>query len=135
MKKSAFTLVESLISLLIISAVGMAVVVFTSAYLKTTFDRDVQMQTAHKNISTVEKLRAEVKTLPQLYEFSKDKEIKITAIGLGVINLSEDGTFSVAEAENNAFSDNLTANKNILFKIDVGGSIPNTKISTVVILR
>lgn len=135
MKKSAFTLVESLISLLIISAVGMAVVVFSSAYLKTTFDRDVQMQTVLDNISTVEKLRAEVKTLPQLYEFSKNKEIKITAIGLGVINLSEDGTFSVAEPENNAFSDNLTANKNILFKIDVGGSIPNTKISTVVILR
>ena len=135
MKKSAFTLVESLISLLIISAVGMAVVVFSSAYLKTTFDRDVQMQTVLDNISTVEKLRAEVKTLPQLYEFSKDKEIKITAIGLGVINLSEDGTFLVAEPENNAFSDNLTANKNILFKIDVGGSIPNTKISTVVILR
>lgn len=135
MKKSAFTLVESLISLLIISAVGMAVVVFSSAYLKTTFDRDVQMQTVLDNISTVEKLRAEVKTLPQLYEFSKDKEIKITAIGLGVINLSEDSTFSVAEPENNAFSDNLTANKNILFKIDVGGSIPNTKISTVVILR
>lgn len=135
MKKSAFTLVESLISLLIISAVGMTVVVFSSAYLKTTFDRDVQMQTVLDNISTVEKLRAEVKTLPQLYEFSKDKEIKITAIGLGVINLSEDGTFSVAEPENNAFSDNLTANKNILFKIDVGGSIPNTKISTVVILR
>ena len=117
MKKSAFTLVESLISLLIISAVGMAVVVFSSAYLKTTFDRDVQMQTVLDNISTVEKLRAEVKTLPQLYEFSKDKEIKITAIGLGVINLSEDGTFSVAEPENNAFSDNLRANKNILFKI------------------
>lgn len=135
MKKSAFTLVESLISLLIISAVGMAVVVFSSAYLKTTFDRDVQMQTVLDNISTVEKLRAEVKTLPQLYEFSKDKEIKITAIGLGVINLSEDGTFSVAEPENNAFSDNLRANKNMLFKIDVGGSIPNTKISTVVILR
>lgn len=135
MKKSAFTLVESLISLLIISAVGMAVVVFSSAYLKTTFDRDVQIQTVLDNISTVEKLRAEVKTLPQLYEFSKDKEIKITAIGLGVINLSEDGTFLVAEPENNAFSDNLRANKNILFKIDVGGSIPNTKISTVVILR
>lgn len=135
MKKSAFTLVESLISLLIISAVGMAVVVFSSAYLKTTFDRDVQMQTVLDNISTVEKLRAEVKTLPQLYEFSKDKEIKITAIGLGVINLSEDGTFSVAEPENNTFSDNLRSNKNILFKIDVGGSIPNTKISTVVILR
>lgn len=135
MKKSAFTLVESLISLLIISAVGMAVVVFSSAYLKTTFDRDVQMQTVLDNISTVEKLRAEVKTLPQLYEFSKDKEIKITAIGLGVINLSEDSTFSVVEPENNAFSDNLRANKNILFKIDVGGSIPNTKISTVVILR
>ena len=135
MKKSAFTLVESLAGLLIISAVGIAAMMFSSAYLKTTFERDVSMNAVISNVSAVETLRAEVRTLPQLYEFSKDKEIKITAIGLGVINLSEDGTFSVAEPENNAFSDNLRANKNILFKIDVGGSIPNTKISTVVILR
>lgn len=135
MKKSAFTLVESLISLLIISAVGMAVTVFSSAYLKTTFDRDVQMKTMLDNISTVETLRAEVKTLPQFYEFSKNKEIKISAVGVGTIDLSADGTYTVIESEDNAFSDNLKARKNILFKIDVGGSVPNTKISTVVVLK
>ena len=135
MKKSAFTLVESLISLLIISAVGMSVTVFSSAYLKTTFDRDVQMKTMLDNISTAETLRAEVKTLPQLYEFSKNKEIKISAVGVGTIDLSADGTYTVIESEDNAFSDNLKAKKNILFKIDVGGSVPNTKISTVVILK
>ena len=76
MKKSAFTLVESLVSVLIISAVGMAALVFSSAYLKTTFERDMQMKTVMSNVSTVEKLRAEVKTLPQLYEFSQGKEMK-----------------------------------------------------------
>ena len=135
MKKSAFTLVESLISLLIISAVGMAVVVFSSAYLKTTFDRDVQMQTVLDNTSTVEKLKAEVKTLPQLYEFSQGKEIKITAVGIGVIEVFADGSYTVKEPESSMFSDALIPKKARLFKIEIGGSIPNTKISTVVILN
>lgn len=135
MKKSAFTLVESMVSLLIISAVGMAAMVFSSAYLKTTYDRDVQMSAVISNISIVETLRAEVKTLPQLYEFSKDKEIKISAAGLGEIELHEDGSYTVLESENNIFSDNIRTEKANIFKIDVGGSIPNTKITTVVILN
>jgi len=90
MKKAAFTLVESLVSLLIISAVSMAALVFSSAYLKTTFERDVQMKVVMDNVSTVEKLRAEVRTLPQLYEFSKDKDIEITSVGEGKIEISEE---------------------------------------------
>ena len=109
MKKSAFTLVESLVSMLVISAVGMAALIFSSAYLKTTFDRDVQMQAVMSNVSTVEKLRAEVKTLPQLYEFSLGKDIKISAVGVGEISLSEDGSYNIVSAENNTPSHALDA--------------------------
>ena len=135
MKKSAFTLVESLVSLLIISAVGMAALVFSSAYLKTTFERDVQMKTVMSNVSTAEKLRAEVRTLPQLYTFSRGKEMKISAVGIGEIELYEDGTFIVINAENNTLSPSLTPQTANAFKIDIGGDEPNTKITTVVILK
>ena len=135
MKKSAFTLVESLVSVLIISAVGMSALVFSSAYLKTTFERDTQMQAVMTNISTVEKLRAEVKTLPQLYEFSQGKEMKISAVGIGEIQLNADGSFTVINAESNSVSPNLMPNTANAFKIDIGGSEPNTKITTVVVLK
>lgn len=135
MKKSAFTLVESLVSLLIISAVGMAAMVFASSYLKTTYDRDVQMSAVMSNMSTVETLRAEVKTLPQLYAFSQDREVKITAVGIGEIELSADGSFTVISDESYMFSDKLIPQKPNLFRIDIGGSIPHTKISTVVVLN
>ena len=135
MKKSAFTLVESMVSLLIISAVGIAALVFSSAYLKTGYDRDVKMSAVIKNINAVEMLRAEVSSLPQLYEFSKGKEMKISAVGIGEIELYEDGTYTVLESETNGFSDRIKPQKANLFKIDIGGSIPNTKITTVVILK
>lgn len=135
MKKSAFTLVESLVSLLIISAVGMAALVFSSAYLKTTFERDVQMKAVMSNVSTIEKLRAEVQTLPQLYEFAQDKDIEISAVGIGKIELSADGSYVVTDAESNTLSESLSPDTANAFKIDIGGSVPNTKITTVVILK
>ena len=135
MKKSAFTLVESLVSMLIISAVAMAALVFSSAYLKTTFERDVQMKSVMTNVSTIEKLRAEVKTLPQLYEFSLGKEMKISAVGIGEIELNADGSFTVVNAESNTISESLMPKTANAFKIDIGGSAPNTKFTTVVILN
>ena len=135
MKKSAFTLVESLVSVLIISAVGMAALVFSSAYLKTTFERDVQMKSVMSNISIAEKLRAEVKTLPQLYEFSQGKEMKISAVGIGEIELNADGSYTVVNAESNTLSQSLMPDTANAFKIDIGGSEPNTKITTVVIIN
>ena len=135
MKKSAFTLVESLVSVLIISALGMAALVFSSAYLKTTFERDVQMKTVMSNVTTIEKLRAEVKTLPQLYEFSKEREMKISAVGIGEIELNADGSYTVINPEDNALLPSLMPETANAFKIDIGGSTPNTKITTVVILK
>lgn len=135
MKKSAFTLVESMVSMLIISAVAMAALLFSSAYLKITFERDVQTKSVMTNISTIEKLRAEVKTLPQLYEFSQGKEMKISAVGVGEIELNADGSFTVVNAESNTISESLMPKTANAFRIDIGGSAPNTKITTVVILN
>ena len=87
------------------------------------------------NMNIAESLRAEVGTLPQLYEFSKNKEMKIIAVGVGEINLSEDGTYTVVNDESYMFSDKLKPKKTNLFRIEIGGSVPNTKITTVVMLR
>lgn len=135
MKKSAFTLVESLVSLLIISAVGMATMIFSSAYLKITYDRDTQMSVVIANMNIAENLRAEVRTLTQLYEFSRDKEMKIILVGIGEINLSEDGNYTVLNDESYMFSDKLKPKRTNLYRIEIGGSIPNTKITTVVMLK
>ena len=135
MKKSAFTLIESMTALIIISAVGLSSTALTSAYLKTSYERDIQLTAWQENLNTAEVLRAEVHTLPQLYEFSQGKEIKISAVGFGVIELSEDGTFFVTEPENNMFSESLKSTNANIFKVEIGGSIPNTKITSVVILK
>ena len=87
------------------------------------------------NVSTVEKLRAEVKNLPQLYEFSQGKEIKISAVGIGEIEINPDGSFTVINPENDSFSPSLMPDEANAFKIDIGGSTPNSKITTVVILK
>ena len=93
------------------------------------------MKAVLSNISTAEELRAEVKSLPQLYEFSQGKDIVISAVGVGKIELSEDGTYVVSETENSFFSDSLISDTANIFKIDIGSSVPNTKITTVVVLR
>jgi len=135
MKKSAFTMVEAMTSLLIVSAIGMAAMHFVLSYLKTTHDRDLQMNAFVSNLSIAESLRAGVKTLPRLYEFSKDKKMKITAVGIGEIELLPDGSFIVTEPEGFVFSDSLKPESARLFRIEIGGDIPNSKLTTVVILN
>ncbi|MBR0277682.1 MAG: type II secretion system protein [Clostridia bacterium] len=134
-KRQAFTLAESLISLLIISAVGLALMRFSSGYMKTAYERDVGLKALTANISTAEELKAEVHSLPQLYSFSREKNIKIIAVGKGEIELKEDGTYDVLSEEACGFSERLTAKDPNLFRIEIGGELPNTKIVTVVMLR
>ncbi len=134
-KRQAFTLAESLISLLIISAVGLALMRFSSGYMKTTYERDVGIKTLMANISTAEELKAEVHTLPQLYSFSREKNIRIIAVGKGEIELKEDGTYDVLNEETSGFSEKLISEKPTLFRIEIGGEVSNTKIVTVVMLR
>lgn len=134
-KKSAFTIAEVMVSLLIISIAFMVSANFVSAYLKNTYERDEQIKTVLNNASVSEELKAEVVTLPQLYEFSKDKNIKIFAVGEGEIKLKKDGTYTVLSEETNTFSEELKLNHLKLFRIEVGGEMPNTKITSVVVLK
>jgi len=134
-KKSAFTIAEVMVSLLIISIAFMVSANFASSYLKSTYERDEQIKAVLNNASMSEELKAEVVTLPQLYEFSKDKNIKIFAVGEGEIKLKKEGTYTVVSEETNTFSEELKLNHLKLFRIEVGGEMPNTKITSVVVLK
>lgn len=134
-KKSAFTMVEAMVSLLIVSAVGMAAMRLSSSHFKITHERDIQINAAVSNMNIAETLRAGVRTLPQLYEFADGKDLKITAVGYGEIELMPDGSFTVIEPDAFDFSDSLRPSKSRLFKIEIGGSNPNSKITTVVMLE
>lgn len=134
-KKPAFTIAEVMVSLLIVSIAFTVSANFASSYLKNTFERDEQIKTALNNASMSEELKAEVATLPQLYEFSKDKDIRIFAVGEGEIELKKDGTYTVLSGEKDVFSKDMKLNHLKLFRVEIGGSMPNTKITSVVILR
>lgn len=134
--KSAFTMAEALVSMLIISVVGMAAMHFTSSYLKTTYERDQQIKVLADNMNTAETLRAGVTTLPLLYEFSQGKEMKITAVGIGEIEIMPDGSYTIISPDSFEFSENIRPRQARLFKIEIGGDeVPNTKITTVVNLE
>lgn len=134
-KKTAFTIAEVMVSLLIICMAFIISANFASSYLKNTYERDEQIKAVLNNASVSEELKVEVETLPQLYEFAKDKNIKIFAIGEGEIELKNDGTYTVKNNETDAFPDELKPNSIKLFRIEVGGDLPNTKITSVVILK
>ncbi len=130
--KKAFTLIETLVSLAIISAVGMASTLFVSGYFKTTYERDMQTVSAINNLSAIEELKAGVDSLPRLYSFISGKEVKVTAIGVGEIDLHADGTYDVVAPESFGFSDSLLSDTPTLFRLDFGGDLPNTKMTAVV---
>lgn len=132
MKKSAFTIAETLVSLLIISMAVMASFNFISAYKKTNFERDVSLNMLMKNITAAESLRAGEDILPRLYELSLNNEIKVTAVGTGEIQINPDGTFNVIREDTCNLPDEIKPDEVKLLKVEIGGSNPNSKIITVV---
>ena len=132
MKKSAFTIAESLVSLLIISMAVMASFNFISAYKRVTFERDISINALMKNITASESLRAGEDTFSRLYELSLNNEIKVTAVGIGDISLNSDGTFNVIGEDSYNLPDNLKPDEVRLLKVEIGGGNPNARIITVV---
>ena len=135
MKKSAFTMAETLVSLLIVSMAVMAAFNFISAYKKITFERDVSMSALIKNITAVESLRAEDDIFPRLHELSLTHDIKVTAVGTGELQINSDGTFNVIGTDSYNLPDELKPNEEKLLKVEIGGSNPNSKIITVVRIK
>lgn len=136
--KSGYTLVEGLISMLLISIIGLAASRFAGTYFKTAYDRDRQMASYLQNLSVIERLKAEVKTLPQLYAFSLENPIKIIAVGQGEVTLDEtaDGVkVNAVSSESFTFSDKLQSGSSRLLRIEVGGDLPNSKLVAVLRLE
>lgn len=132
MKKSAFTIAESLVALLIVTMAVMSAFNFVSVYKKVTFARDVSMNALMKNITAAESLRAGEDTLSRLYELSLTNNIKVTAVGIGEIQLNSDGTFDVIGEDSYNLPDELKSDDVKLLKVEIGGDTPNSKIITAV---
>lgn len=129
---------EALVSMLLISIIGLAATCFAGASFKTAYDRDMQIISFLHNLSIVERLKAEVTTLPQLYTFSQNNSIKIILIDRGEVTLTgseDDITVNPIFNENFAFSDKLQNKSLRLFRIEVGGELPNSKLITVLRLE
>lgn len=123
--------------MLIISAIGLAAMRFAGGYYKHTYERDRQISTVIANIDIAERIKAEVRTLPQLYAFARDNPIRIIKIGSGEITLTDENGYIQCIAvsnENYGFSEKLKV-EGKLFRIEVGGELPNTKIITIIRLE
>lgn len=135
MKKSAFTMAETLVSLLIVSMAVMAAFNFVSTYKEITFERDVSMSALIKNITAVESLRAEDDIFPRLHELSLTHDIKVTAVGTGEVQINSDGTYNIIGEDIYNLPDELKPEDVKLLKVEIGESTPNSKIITVVRIK
>lgn len=146
--KKGFTLVEALVCILILSAVGMSTTYIVSGYLKNTYARDVQMKVVLQNMDTTERFKKEVSTLDEFYDFIGTLEsgtIKVIAVGVGEVVLSKnaDGSITVAKTgldESQSLNEALRSDQYNLFRIIVAGKIngsipPNTQLTAVTYLR
>jgi hypothetical protein len=133
--KSAYTLIEGLMSMLIIGMVSVAAIGFASGYFKDTFHRDVQTKAVIENINILEKVKAEVVTLSQLYTFSQEHDIKIIAVGIGEVSFSESGEINIISDEKYGFSQKVMTDESKLFRIEIGGDMPNAKLITIIRLE
>ena len=108
---------------------------FISAYKKVTFERDISVNALMKSITAAESLRAGDDTFSRLYELSLNNEIKVTAVGIGEIQLNSDGTFDVIGADSYCLPEEIAPDEVKLLKVEIGGSTPNSKIITAVRLK
>jgi prepilin-type N-terminal cleavage/methylation domain-containing protein len=135
MKRNGFTLVESLVSALIIGVVGMSAIFIVSNYLKITYSRDMQTKAVIQNLNTIERLKSEVSSLSDLYEFQKDNNnIRIIAVGVGEAKLSKNGDdikIILLTDESIVFSPQVRINDYRLFRIIVGDNTPNTNLTAI----
>lgn len=132
MKKSAFTIAESLVALLIVSMAVITAFNFVSVYKKETFERDISINSLMVHITAAESLRAGDDIFTRLYELSLTHEMKVTAVGIGEIQINADGSFDITGEDTYNLPEELKSDEVKLLRVEFGGSIPNTKIITVV---
>ncbi|MCR4719098.1 MAG: type II secretion system GspH family protein [Firmicutes bacterium] len=133
-KRKAFTLIETVVSISIICVLVVTSIKIMSVYGKTAFDRDRNIQELTENINILEEIRENAKTLPELYALTEGRNVKISAVGIGKIELHSDGTFDVTEPEGDIVSSSLLSAVPNLFCIEIGSN-DNTKMITAVMIR
>ena len=121
-KKTAFTLIESLICITVISLSVIAATKIISLYQKTVYERDINMQTMAENISVLEDIKANVKELSDIFPYTQNNVIRIFAVGIGEIEVSEDGRFTVVNPEEDIFSESIKPKKTNLLRLEIGNT-------------
>ena len=121
-KKTAFTLIEALICITVISLSVIAATKIISLYQKTVYERDINMQTLAENISVLEDIKANVKELSDIFPYTQNNVIRIFAVGIGEIEVSEDGSFTVVNPEEDTFSESIKPKKTNLLRLEIGNT-------------
>ena len=133
-KRKAFTLIEALVSISIVGVLVITSVKIMSVYGKTAFDRDRNIQELTENINILEEIRENAKTLPELYALTEGRNVKISAVGIGNIELHNDGSFDITEREESILSDSILPKEANLFCVEIGNN-ENTKMITAVLIQ
>lgn len=119
MKKKAFSIVESLISLLVVAAVSMSTLYIIGSFEKTKLKNDRRLSSLLEIAAITEELKAEP-TLGNAFALQaaySDFDIKIIAVGKGAV-VRSGSTISISGTESDPFSrENL---KNNLYRIVIG---------------
>jgi prepilin-type N-terminal cleavage/methylation domain-containing protein len=133
--KKGYTLAESLVAMLIVSAVLIASLYIVNNYFNYTYMRNVQTKQVIDNICVIEQAKSEVKTLSDLYAFSDSHNIRIIAVGKGEVILAKNtsGDIQVQNLSDEDFGFSEILKPDNLYRIEIGGSHPNTKL--IAILR
>ncbi|OQB13478.1 MAG: hypothetical protein BWY15_01775 [Firmicutes bacterium ADurb.Bin193] len=137
-KRRGFTLVEGLISILLVSAISMTSLLIVNGYYKQTYARDKEITAIAQNINTIESVKADVHTVRQLYDFSQSHDICIIAVGIGEVKLTlkADGKIKkeITAPENYEFAAKLKPNYG-LYRIETKGAVPNSKLMTIIRIK
>jgi len=135
--KKGYTLAEGLVSMLIISAIGVSAMYIANGYFKQTYVRDLQTTQVIENINIIEKLKSEVHTLPQLYTFAGEHDIRIVAVGVGEVTLAQkpNGDIEIYKISDEGFGFSEVLKPDNLYRIEVSETQPNTKLTAIIRLE
>lgn len=137
-KCRGFTLVEGLISILLVSAISMTSLLVVNGYYKQTFARDKEITAITQNINTIESVKADVHTVRQLYDFAVVNDIRIIAVGIGEVKLTlkADGKIKkeIIAPEYYEFAAKLKPNYG-LYRIETKEAVPNSKLMTIIRIK
>lgn len=138
--KKAFTLVEGLTSMLIISVVGIGITFLMSSYYKVSYSRDMQIRSLIENVNTIEQIKANVQSIEDLYSMTKDNEkIRIVAVGVGAVTLFKNvnGDIEIVRSdldENYVFHEKLKIKHFNIFRVEISDNTPNSTLTAIVFI-